>query len=113
MSSIYTCPKCGEKSFNPLTKARLGTMNSKGKPCRKCGTKCVNGEGATIFRAIYSMIAFIAILVIFRYGLSTEWMFTHEVPMVAGIALSIWLIPMIVNGFFFKLKESVRIDAYK
>ena len=50
--SIYTCPHCGEKTFNPFTKAIAGQMNSKGRECKNCGTRCVNGKGATVFNAI-------------------------------------------------------------
>ena len=111
--SIYTCPHCGEKSFNPLTKALAGTMKSKGRACPKCGKLCVNGKGATIFNAIISVVAFIAIVYIYLHGADNEWMFTHEVPMVAGIIILLFLVPKIVSGFFFKMEQSVRIDAYK
>ena len=35
--SIYDCPYCGKKSFNPLTKALAGNMNTKGRVCKACG----------------------------------------------------------------------------
>ena len=110
--SIYNCPHCGTKSFNPLSKAMAGTMKSKGKPCMKCGKLCVNGKGATIFSAIYSLLAFAAVVYIYIHGADNEWMFTHEAPMVIGLILSILLVPRIANAFFFKMMPSVRIDAY-
>jgi DNA-directed RNA polymerase subunit RPC12/RpoP len=111
--SIYTCPHCGAKSFNPLTKALAGTMKSKGRACPKCGMLCVNGKSATIFQAIFSVVAFIAVGYIYLHGADNEWMFTHEVPMVFGLILSTIFVPKIVNAFFFKMEQSIRIDAYK
>lgn len=37
--SIYDCPYCGKKSFNPLTKALAGNMNTKGRVCKACGRR--------------------------------------------------------------------------
>lgn len=37
MKSIYTCPYCGAKSFNPLKKAFTGGLHTKGKVCMECG----------------------------------------------------------------------------
>ncbi|MBR6242528.1 MAG: hypothetical protein IKQ90_03425 [Ruminococcus sp.] len=102
--SIYTCPHCGEKTFNPLTKALAGQMNSKGKACPKCGTRCVNGEGATIFNAMYCLAAFI--LVVITY-LKAPY---YEVFIVAGLLLSMVIVPRLVNAFCFKMKESIRIE---
>lgn len=113
MKSIYTCPHCGEKTFNPLTKAMSGTMKSKGRPCPKCGMLCVNGKGATTFSAVYCLIAFAAVVIIYVHGMDSEWMFTHEVPMVLGLILSMFLVPRIASAFFFNMVQSVRIDAYK
>lgn len=108
--SIYTCPHCGEKSFNPWTKAWAGQFNSRGKPCIKCGKLCVNGKGATIFNAVYSLLAFICVIVIYLNGTKNAWMYYHEVPMVAGLLLSMFIVPKIVNAFFFKLEPSIRIE---
>ena len=85
-------------------------MKSKGKPCPKCGKLCVNGKGATIFSAIYCLIAFIFVVYIFVHGIDTEWMFFHEAPMVIGLILSMFIVPMIANAFFFKMMPSIRID---
>jgi len=111
--SIYNCPHCGEKSFTPMSKAMAGTMKSKGKACPKCGKLCVNGKGATIFNAIYSLVMFIIVGYVYLHGADNEWMFTHEVPIVAAIIISILVVPKIVSAFFFKMEQSIRIDAYK
>lgn len=111
--SIYNCPHCGEKTFNPWTKAMAGHLISKGKPCPKCGKLCVNGKGATIFRAIFSIIAFVCVVVIFLNGLNTAWMYYHEVRMVGGLILLIIIVPYIANAFFFKMSPAIRIDLDK
>lgn len=49
MKSIYTCPYCGAKSFNPLKKAFTGGLHTKGKVCMECGQHCVNGKASMIF----------------------------------------------------------------
>ena len=54
--SIYDCPHCGEKTFNPLTKALAGPMNSKGRACKACGGKCVNGQVSAVIRMILSLL---------------------------------------------------------
>lgn len=108
--SIYNCPHCGAKSFNPLSKAMAGTMKSKGSPCPKCGKLCVNGKGATIFSALFSLAAFAVIVYIYLHGADNEWMFTHEFPMVLGLVASILIIPRIVNAFFFRMTPSIRVD---
>ncbi|WP_297961652.1 hypothetical protein [uncultured Ruminococcus sp.] len=109
--SIYKCPHCGKKSFNPWTKAMTGQLNSKGRPCMECGRLCVNGKGATIFKALYCLAAFAVIIYIYIHGADNEWMFTHEAPMVIGLILSMFIVPRVVNAFFFSLAPSIRIDT--
>lgn len=111
--SIYTCPHCGEKSFNPWTKAMAGQLNSKGKPCMKCGRLCVNGRGATVFNAIFCTIAFACIVIIYLNGLNSAWMYYHEVPMVIGLILLMFIVPKLVNAFFFKMAPAIRIEPKK
>ena len=111
--SIYNCPHCGEKTFNPWTKARAGHMISKGKPCPKCGRLCVNGKGATIFRFIFYIIAFVGVIVTFLNGLNSAWMYYHEVRIVGGLILLMIIVPNIANAFFFKLSPAIRLDAKK
>ena len=52
MKSIYTCPYCGAKSFNPWKKAFAGGLRTKGKVCMECGQHCVNGVASMIFSAV-------------------------------------------------------------
>lgn len=88
-------------------------MKSKGKPCPKCGMLCVNGKGATIFDAIYCLVAFIFVIYVYLNGTKNEWWYYHEWPIVFGLVMSMLIVPRIVHAFFFKLTESIRIDAYK
>lgn len=111
--SIYTCPHCGEKTFTPLRKAMTGSIRTKGKTCPKCGKLCVNGKGAAVFDAIYCLVAFVFVIYIYLHGADNEWWYYHEWPMVFGIVLSMLIVPRIVHAFFFKLEQSIRIDAYK
>lgn len=108
--SIYTCPHCGKKSFTPIKKAFAGQLNSKGKPCMECGRLCVNGKAATIFNAVYSLITFVLVIIIFLNGNKSEWMYYHEVPMVIGLLLLKFIVPKLANAFFFKLEPSIRIN---
>lgn len=116
MKSIYTCPHCGKKSFNPWTKAFAGQLNSPGAVCVECGKKCVNGKGATIFNAVYSVI--VIILVVFVYlksqifwGTSFEWIAYYEVVINVALIISLFVVPRLVNAFFFRLVPAIRIDA--
>lgn len=102
--SIYNCPHCGEKTFNPLTKAFAGQLNSKGKVCKKCGKRCVNGKGATIFNGIFSLAVFIAVVAVYLI-----WP-AHDILIVIGLIASLFIVPRLVNAFFFKMAEAIRID---
>ena len=109
--SIYTCPHCGEKSFNPLTKAIAGQMNSKGRACPKCGVRCANGKGATIFNAIYCLIAIV--LVVYTYLHPENFAVgdvNYEIFVVAGIILSMLVVPRLVNAFCFRMAEAIRLN---
>jgi hypothetical protein len=111
--SIYTCPHCGEKTFNPIKKAVAGTMKSKGKPCPKCGKLCVNGKGASVFEAVFCLVGLIFVIYVYLHGLDSVWMYTHEMPIVIGIIAIMYIVPKIVNAFCFKMVKSIRLDAYK
>ena len=108
--SIYTCPHCGEKSFTPLTKAFAGQLNSKGKPCPKCGRRCVNGKGATLFNAIYCLLAFAAVIFTYLKAPDISWLGYWELIIVPGLLISMLVIPKLVNAFFFKLAEAIKLD---
>ena len=90
-----------------------GNMKAKGKPCPKCGQLCVNGKSATIFDALYCLVAFVFVIVVYFSGTKNEWWFTHEVPIVIALIASMFVIPRIVHAFCFKLEQSIRLDAYK
>lgn len=93
-------------------------MNSPGKVCMECGRKCVNGKGATIFNAVYSLIAFALIVIVYLFapktlGTEYEWIAHFEMLIGAGLLLSIFIVPKIANAFFFKMTAAIRIDAVK
>lgn len=116
--SIYNCPHCGEKTFTPITKAFAGQMNSPGKVCMKCGRKAVNGRGATIFNAVYSILAFAGIVAVCLSApklLNTDyaWISHNELLISAGLLVSKFVIPKLVNAFFFKMAPAIRIEAVK
>lgn len=105
--SIYDCPHCGEKSFNPLTKALCGAMNSKGRACPHCGRRCVNGQTSTVVHTILSVLMLIGVLYIY---------FTVEsvavgVALGAAVILGTQLLMMLINAFFFPLIAAIRNDA--
>jgi uncharacterized protein (DUF983 family) len=108
--SIYTCPHCGEKTFNPWTKAFAGQLNSKGKPCKNCGRRCVNGKGATIFNAIYSILAFAGIIFTYLKAPSISWLSYWELVIVPALLISLFVVPRLANAFFFKMQESIRLE---
>lgn len=94
-----------------MTKALAGKMNSKGKPCKHCGTRCVNGKGATIFNAVYSVIVIVFMVWCFLYSPRNEVLGFIEVPLFALLILSEFIVPAVVNAFFFKMEESIRLDV--
>ncbi len=111
MSSIYKCPHCGKKTFNPLTKAFAGQLNSKGKNCPECGKRCVNGKGATIFNAVFSLLCIAAMVIIYLYAPNYKFLSHYEVPIQAGIVLLIVVVPRLVNAFFFKMEQAIRMGV--
>lgn len=94
-----------------MKKALAGQMNSKGKPCSNCGGFCVNGKGATIFNAIFCIIAIIAMIWIYLNADRNPFIQYWEIPLQIAVVLSIVIVPRIVNAFFFKLNESIRIGV--
>lgn len=81
-----------------------GQLNSKGKPCKNCGTRCVNGKGATIFNAVYCLCAFALVIYIYLHPT------IFEILEVIGLLLSMLIVPRFVNAFFFKMTEAIRLD---
>ena len=73
----------------------------------------MNGKGAAAFDAIYCLLAFIPVIYIYLNGGGHDWLHFYEIPLVIGIVLSMFIVPRIVHAFFFKLEQSIRLDAYK
>lgn len=108
--SIYQCPHCGDKSFNPITKAMAGQLNSNGKPCKKCGRLCVNGKGATIFNAVFAVMCFVLVILTYLKSPGIGWLYPIEKQVVIGLILAVFIVPKIVNAFFFKMEPAIRIE---
>lgn len=113
--SIYCCPHCGEKSFNPWTKIKAGSMRSNGAVCQKCGRRAVNGFGSAIFSAVFCIICFAVIIMIYLKAPSTagtkyEWLDKFEWDINFGLLILIIIVPRIVNAFCFKMEPAVRVD---
>ena len=113
MDSIYKCPHCGEKTFNPIKKAFAGQLNSPGKVCMNCGRRCVNGKGATVFNAVYSVIVFALIIIIYlnapkTAGTAYNWIDVYELYINMGLIVSYFVVPKLVNAFFFRLAPAIR-----
>ncbi|HBB72484.1 MAG TPA: hypothetical protein DCZ71_07765 [Ruminococcus sp.] len=115
--SIYTCPHCGKKSFTPFSKATAGQLNSRGTPCKECGRLCVNGKGATIFNAVYCLIAFVFVIMVYLkapvWYENYESGFLREVAEVEILAevillLSMFIVPKLANAFFFRLEPAIK-----
>lgn len=118
MNSIYNCPHCGKKSFNPWKKAFAGQLNSPGKVCAECGQKVVNGKGATIFNAVYCILSFILVVLIYLFderfiGTEYEWIRYNENLISPIIILLMFIVPKIVNAFCFRLAPAIRIEPVK
>ena len=108
--SIYTCPCCGKKGFNPYTKGTAGRMNSKGKPCKYCGRRCVNGKGATVFHAIFSLIVFVCFVTLYLISQNYTFLAMREIPLMLLLLIAEFLVPKLVNAFFFRMTEAIRLD---
>ena len=105
LMSIYSCPCCGEKTFNPLTKALAGQLNSKGKVCSNCGKHCTNGTASTIFRAVFCTAMFALVVITFLKALP------HELLIYIGALAAMYIVPMLINAFCFKMEPTRRKDA--
>lgn len=117
--SIYECPYCHEKVFNPITKAFAGAINTKGKLCPKCGKACTNGLGSSIFHTIIDAV--ILILSVLCYIKDIDLGLTVNlggavlkgsyIVIVCMIAAG-FVINKIFDAFFLPMAKSARNDAY-
>ena len=100
--SIYDCPYCGKKSFNPLTKALAGNMNTKGRVCKACGRRAVNGKTSAIVRTVLMAVAIIIVFATY---------FIESSDAKAYLIIVAWLLSMLFDAFFCPLTKVVRNDA--
>ncbi|MBQ8906713.1 MAG: hypothetical protein IJY85_10155 [Ruminococcus sp.] len=105
--SIYDCPHCGEKTFNPLTKALCGAMNTRGRACKNCGKKCVNGEKSTIIHTILSVLMLVGVLGIYF----TVESVSTGLLLGAAVILTAQLVASLLDAFLFPLIKAIRNDA--
>lgn len=118
--SIYECPYCHEKTFNPLTKAFAGAINTKGRACPNCGRKCTNSIGSSIFHTIVDAIVLIAAIVFYvqdiDFGIKISiggTSFKGSYVLIAGMIVAAFIINKIFDAFFLPLAKSARVDAYQ
>ena len=105
--SIYDCPYCGKKSFNPLTKALAGNMNTKGRVCKACGRRAVNGKTSAIVRTVLMVVAIIIVFATYFIENSDAKAYL----IIAGTIIVAWLLSMLFDAFFCPLTKVVRNDA--
>ena len=101
--SIYDCPYCGKKSFNPLTKALAGNMNTKGRVCKACGRRAVNGKTSAIVRMVLMVVAIIIVFVTYFIESSDAKAYL----IMAGTIIVAWLLSMLFDAFFCPLEPIV------
>ncbi len=104
--SIYNCPHCGEKSFNPLTKAMAGGLNSKGRVCKACGRRCCNGQVSTIVTAIIYVIALVG--VVYSYLMIDSNLLAFG--LMAGCIAAAFILTKVFDAFFMPLVRVIRND---
>ncbi|MDD6269272.1 MAG: hypothetical protein PUA84_04365 [Oscillospiraceae bacterium] len=105
--SIYNCPHCGEKSFNPVSKALAGGLNSQGKVCKSCGRRCCNGKVSTIVNAVIYIIALVG--VVLSYLFINNNILAYGV--MAGCIAAAWLLGKLFDAFFMPLTKVIRNDV--
>lgn len=106
MKSIYTCPHCGAKSFNPWKKAFAGGLHTKGKVCLNCGQHCVNGTASMVFSAVVYIAALIIVLYIYFKG-NSVWDYAF---MLGAVAVA-YVISRLFDAFFGPLVKPIRNDV--
>jgi hypothetical protein len=115
--SVYECPHCHKKTFNPITKAFAGQINSKGRVCKSCGRRCSNGMGSTIFNTIVDLAALIISIVCYLmdYGITIDLGFAKfqgSYVVIVICIVSAFVITRIFDAFFLPLTKPARTDAY-
>ncbi len=104
--SIYTCPHCGEKSFNPLTKAMAGGLNSRGKVCNSCGRRCCNGTVSTVVTAVLYVLALAGVVLSYLFVDNNIAAFA----LMAGSIAAAFLLSKVFDAFFMPLTKVIRND---
>ncbi len=100
----HTCPNCGEKSFTPLQKAMCGGMSSSGKPCLKCGIRCVNGIPSLVVNSVLRLIAAVMIFyTYFTYTELSEVLYFGVIPL-----LFAFLLGFLFDMFFGKMVVAIK-----
>lgn len=109
--SIYTCPHCGEKSFNPLTKAFAGSLRTRGTPCKVCGLRCVNGVPSMIFSAIVYLAVLVLVLCYYFQVLFPNATLFEECLLTLGTLAAAFVLTHLFDAFFGPLVSVIRNDA--
>mgnify|MGYP001240275296 CR=1 FL=1 len=104
--SIYSCPHCGERSFNPITKALAGGLNSQGKVCKSCGRRCCNGKVSTIVSAVIYVVALVGVVLSYLFVDNNVVAYS----IMAGCIIGAWLLGKIFDAFFMPLTKVIRND---
>lgn len=101
---MHVCPHCGEKTFTPWQKARCGGMSSAGKPCMKCGRRCVNGKDSLAVHTVLSLIGLIAILYnYFTFDTAMQFLLGGVLPFVI-----VHVLAFVYDLFFGKLIPAIK-----
>lgn len=100
----HTCPHCGEKSFTPLQKARCGGLSSSGKPCLKCGLRCVNGIPSLVVNTVLRLAALVMIFyTYFTFTELSEVFWFGLLPLILA-----FLLGFLFDMFFGKLVPALK-----
>lgn len=104
--SIYSCPHCGEKSFNPLTKAMAGGMNTRGRVCTSCGRRCCNGQVSAIVNAVVYVIALVGVIAFYLMIDDNLLAFA----LIAGCIAGAFILTKVFDAFFMPMVKVIRND---
>ena len=101
----HVCPHCREKSFTPWQKARCHGMSSAGKPCMKCGRRCVNGKDSLAVHTVLSLIGLgLIIYNYFTLDTATDFLLGGVLPFIA-----VQVLGFVYDMFFGKLIPAIKI----